>query len=495
MSASAELARRRGVRGSMIAWARTCGFEPKLHHRLLCAKLEGVARGEIRKLMFFLPPGSAKSTYCNLFVPWFMSRAPGKSVLGASHTTDLAERFSRRIRGLVQEHGATLGVALSDESQAAARWALTSGGEYMAAGVGTAILGFRADVLLIDDPIRSRDDSFSPTVRENIWEWFHSSARTRLRPGAAQILVMTRFHEDDLAARLLQRENDWDVVNLPAEAEQDDPLGRKVGEFLWDSDKNYPYGEVLREQKKSQLPSIWSALFQGRPAPEQGDYFKAEYFRPYTVLPPREQMHVYGASDFAVSDGRGDRTVHGVVGVSRADGNSRVNLYLLDMWFRQASTDVGVDAFLDLVKQWRPIGWASEKGQLANAIEPFLRQRQRERNVHVAMEMFPTKGDKTIRCQSIRGRLALDPMLVPEHASWWPEVRTELLHFPSGRWDDIPDVFGLIGQILDRMHAPRVPAEKPKPKVLSTDASLCTVTLSDLFEQADRRWKQSSRRI
>jgi hypothetical protein len=98
-AAAAELLRRREIRRSMVEWARACGFEPALHHRLLCTRLEGVARGEIRKLMFFLPPGSAKSTYCNLWVPWFMSRAPGKSVLGASHTTDLAERFSRRIRG------------------------------------------------------------------------------------------------------------------------------------------------------------------------------------------------------------------------------------------------------------------------------------------------------------------------------------------------------------------------------------------------------------
>jgi hypothetical protein len=231
-SAADELARRRRVRGSMVEWARLNNFEPAAHHLLLIDRLEKVARGEIRKLMFFLPPGSAKSTYCNLWVPWYMARSPGKSVLGASHTSDFAERFSRRIRGMVQEHGATLGTNLSEDTQAAARWALTNGSEYMAAGVGQAILGYRIDALLIDDPIRSRDDAFSPTVRENIWEWFHSSARTRLRPGASQILVMSRIHEDDLAARLLHVEDDWTVVHLPAEAERDDPLGRAPGTML-----------------------------------------------------------------------------------------------------------------------------------------------------------------------------------------------------------------------------------------------------------------------
>lgn len=171
------------------------------------------------------------------------------------------------------------------------------------------------------------------------------------------------------------------------------------------------------------------------------------------------------------------------------------NLTLLDLWRRQADTATGVEVFLDLCKQWKPIGWAAEKGQLANAIEPFLRQRQRERNIPVAMEMFPTKGDKTVRCQSIRGRLALSPLLVPTQAEWWPEVRAELLGFPSARWDDCADVLGLIGQILDRMYAPSVPTPKPPPKIFSMDPSICNVTLTDFFEQADRRHKRSAGRI
>jgi hypothetical protein len=109
--------------------------------------------------------------------------------------------------------------------------------------------------------------------------------------------------------------------------------------------------------------------------------------------------------------------------------------------------------------------------------------------------MFPTKGDKSVRCQSIRGRLALSGMLVPTQAEWWPEVRAEALSFPAARNDDFCDALGLIGQILDRMYAPSVPAPKPPPKVLSMDPSICNVTLTDLFEQADRRHKRSGSRI
>ena len=375
----------------MVEWARLNNFEPAAHHLLLIDRLEKVARGEIRKLLFVLPPGAGKTIYCNLFVPWYMAQAPDRSVLGASHTLDLATRFSRRIRGMVQTHGTTLGIALNDDTQAADHWSLSNSSAYTAAGVGTAILGVRVDALLIDDPIRSRDDAFSPTIRENIWEWFHSSARTRLRPGAAQILVMTRFHEDDLAARLLHSEDDWHVVHLPAEAQADDPLGRAPGTMLWDSDPQYPYGEVLRETKRTQLPSVWSALFQGFPAPESGDFFRAVWFKPMTVLPARDRLSIYGASDYAVSAGKGDFTVHIIVGLD-PDGT----LYLLDLYRAQSDTATSVDAFLDLVKIWKPIGFAQEAGQINSSIGPFMRERMKQRKIFVATETFPTKGDKSV---------------------------------------------------------------------------------------------------
>ena len=148
-----------------------------------------------------------------------------------------------------------------------------------------------------------------------------------------------------------------------------------------------------------------------------------------------------------------------------------------------------------MVKLWKPIGFAQEAGQINSSIGPFMRERMRQRKAFVATETFPTKGDKSVRAQEIRGRLAVSGMFVPQAADWWPDVRAELLSFPAARHDDCADALGLIGQILDRMSAPSVPAPKPKPKILSTDPALCSVTLSDLFEQADRRWKKSSQRI
>jgi hypothetical protein len=161
--AATELIRRRNVRRSLVEWCRHCSFEPALHHRLLIDRLEKLAQGKLSQLAVFMPPGSAKSTYASiLFPPWFMAGGP-QTVLAASHTTELAEKWGRRVRNLIAEHSATLGVRLSDDSHAAGRWALSQGGEYYAAGVGVGIAGFRADLIVIDDrsarartPIRRR---------------------------------------------------------------------------------------------------------------------------------------------------------------------------------------------------------------------------------------------------------------------------------------------------------------------------------------------------
>src|SRR6478609_4764246 len=185
-----ETAKRRSIRRSLTEWCRLCGFEPARHHRLLIEKLEAVACGDIKRLAVFMPPGSAKSTYASkLFPAWLLQRHPTANILAASHTTELAEKWGRWVRNIVKEHSSELGITPSDDSQAAGRWALKSGGEYYAAGVGTGIAGFRAKYGLIDDPVRSRQDADSELIRDRIWDWYINDFRTRLVPGAAEVLI------------------------------------------------------------------------------------------------------------------------------------------------------------------------------------------------------------------------------------------------------------------------------------------------------------------
>lgn len=462
--AARTLLERRSIRRNLTEYSRYRGFEPAEHHRLLIKELEAVARRETKRLAVFMPPGSAKSTYTSvIFPPWLMQFWQGTSVLAASHTTELAEKWGRRVRNAVNEDALVLGINVAPDNQAAGRWALTNGAEYYAAGVGTGIAGFRAGIGMIDDPIRSRQDADSELIRDRIWDWYINDFRTRLVPGAPEILIQTRWHEDDLAGRALQH-NDWKVISLPAEAEGNDPLGRQPGEFLW-ADGQYGYAEQLAELKKTTPARTWSALYQQRPAPEEGDYFKTEWLRPYDKAPARETMRIYGGSDYAVTADGGDYTVHAVVGL---DPEGRI--YLLDLWRKQAASDEWVESFCELVTRHKPMAWAEEQGQIKSGVGPFLERRMRERRAYTVREQFPTRGDKAVRAQSIRGRMALEGLYVPHNAPWYADFRSELLSFPAGKHDDQVDALGLVGQLLDKMISGPT-KQKPEPKADRTGYS------------------------
>ena len=199
-----------------------------------------------------------------------------------------------------------------------------------------------------------------------------------LKPGAKRILMNTRWHEEDVAGRVLEqierKEIKGRVISIPAIAEEKDPLGRKPGEFLWDDPTGYNYGSFLRARQRETSPMMWSALYQQRPAPEEGDYFKADWLKPYDTPPARETLRVYGGSDYAVTADGGDYTVHIVVGI---DPEGR--MYLLDRWRKQTASDEWIEAFCDLGEDWKPIGWAEEKGQISAGVGPALDRRQRER--------------------------------------------------------------------------------------------------------------------
>ena len=464
----------RKIKGGFTDWCLRCGYAPARHHRLLISELEKVATGETRNLAIFMPPGSAKSRYASvLFPPWLLASRPW-NILAASHTTELARRWGRQVRNLITEHSDVLRIGLADDSQAAERWSLTTGVEYSAAGVGTGIAGFRARLGLIDDPIRSRQDADSELIRDRIWDWYINDFRTRLVPGAAEILIQTRWHEDDLAGRALQHK-EWKVLSLPALAVANDALGRKLGEPLWDDD-GYGYGAQLRELATNTPARTWSALYQQTPSPDSGEYFKAEWLKPYDKPPARETLRVYGGSDYAVTANGGDWTVHAVVGLDPLG-----RMYLLDIWRQQAASDVWVEAFCDLVKFWKPMAWAEETGQINAGVGPFLEKLQRERQAYVMREQFPTRGDKAVRAQSIRGRMALEGLYVPVNAPWYPELRRELLSFPVGKHDDQADALGLVGQLLDRMIKGTAAVPENAPIVGITD-----MTMADAFKLAPK---------
>lgn len=436
------------------------GYQFAAHHKLLMSELKAVERGDTTRLMVFMPPGSAKSTYSSvLFPPWFMGRNPTMSVLGISNTTDLAERFSRKVRnivGLREFSNVFEGDGINPNSAAAGNWETLKGGEFFAAGVGAAITGRRADLGLIDDPIKTRQEADSERVRNTQWDWYVNDFLTRLKPGSRQILIQTRWHEDDLGGRILEREREkWKVIKLPMEAGADDPLGRQAGDRLW---PEWFTDEMVKTAKMD--VRAWNALYQQEPVPDDGDYFKRENFSEYDMYP--QGLHVYGASDFAVTDGGGDFTEHGIFGVDVSG-----NVYVLDWWRGQKSSDVWIETMCDLIRQWRPLCWFGEAGPIRRAIEPFLMRRMVDRMAHCRIEWLPSIADKEIRARSIQALSYVKGIFWPKHSDWRPEVEKQLLQFPTGKYDDAVDVFSLIGRGLEYI----APARKPRVRpVMETEA-------------------------
>jgi predicted phage terminase large subunit-like protein len=425
------------------------GFRPVLHQSFLIAHgLEPVERGECDRLMVLMPPGSAKSTYTSVvFPPWYLGRNPERSVIAASHTQDLTERFGRRARNLYASsaHYNVFGHTVAADSKAAAHWNTDCGGEYFAAGVGGAIAGHRADLGLIDDPVRSREDADSDRSRERAWEWYINDFLPRLKPGAAQILVMTRWHDDDLGGRILEMERDrWRVIKLPMIAGNNDLLGRAAGERLWP--EWYTAGMVEDARRDVR---VWNALYQQEPAGEDGDYFKRDWFHDTTELPLK--LSIYGASDYAVTEGGGDYTEHGIFGV-----DAWSNLYLLDWWRGQTASDVWIEAECDLIARYEPLCWFGESGAIRRAIEPFLLRRMEERRVFCRLEWLPSIHDKPTRCRPFQAMAANGKVFVPRLASWKADVLGQLLRFPAGAHDDSVDVCSLIGRGLAVIRAPEI---------------------------------------
>lgn len=448
-SASPEVLRELGglltasARADLNAFARhVTDHIPATHHRFMNARLMAVARGEIKRLMLLCPPGSAKSTYASLLFPaWYLGNNPTHNVIAASHTTSFAESWGRKVRNLFGSPDWPFHVKLASDSQAAGYWSTSQGGEYYAVGVGAAVTGRRGDCIICDDPLKGREDAESEVVREKLWDWWRADLHTRLKPTGAIVLIQTRWHADDLAGRILGTDYDgrsgridgqdgerWHVVSLPALAEANDPLGRTPGEALW---PNWYSKEYLLAERHLQGEYNWSSLYQQRPSPAKGGFFQRDWFQFYDIAPNVSSLRIYGASDYAVSAGRGDHTVHMIVGVDRDD-----NLYVLDLWRGQVDAAAAVDQWADMVSKWRPTRWYEDKASFEKTLAPFLDARQRELGIYCHREALACSQNKEQRAGAIAGRASQRKVFLPSRKPWVHDLLSELLVFPNGKWDD-----------------------------------------------------------
>ena len=440
-----------------------------IHHRLLIEKLEAVERGDIRRLMVFMPPGSAKSTYASVVFPvWFMGRRKRRNVIVATYASDLARKIGRRARSILRQpvFQEVFGVGLSADSSAADEWALTNENEFMGGGILSGITGNRADLIVIDDPIKGRQEADSETIRERTKAEYEDSIKTRLKPGGRIVLIQTRWHEDDLAGSLLPDDYDgesgailcrdgqvWEVLRIPAQADrQDDPLGRKPGEMLWSEWFTEDHWASFRAVART-----WSALFQQSPTPGEGTYFERGWFRRFRLGDEPRSLRKYLTSDHAPTDGAdSDPNVARVFGLTDTK-----DLYLLDGFNAVQKMDRTAERIIALIEKHKVFAWFPEDDNNYKSAAPFIQQQMRAKEVFCRIEpMSPHGADKAAKAQSFQGMAALGMVWIPEG----PEgdaIIDELIKFPAGKHDEEVDCCAIMGRAIAMAHPALVEPEKP----------------------------------
>jgi predicted phage terminase large subunit-like protein len=408
------------------------------HLSLIDEKLMAVAAGDIKRLMLCLPPRHGKSELVSRYFPaWYLGLFPDRRVILVSHEAYFAASWGRKARDVLMESSSIFGVRVNQRSSAADHWDIYGhAGGMDTAGAGGSITGKGANVLLIDDPVKSGERANSPFMRDKLWDWYRSTAYTRLEPQGAVILIMTRWHPDDLAGKLLKQMESggeaWEVVSLPAVAEDDDPLGRAPGQALWPERFSK---EELEEKKKAVSPFWWSAEYQQQPVPREGALFQRDWFEWITDYPRDVNLARYW--DPAATK-NGDYTAGALVG--EKDG-----IYYLVNMQRVQESPAGV---AQLIRQT-----AKCDRKLGN-VAIFMEQEPGSAGAHMidnyarnVLKGYPFKGNKAsgskiVRAHPVSSAAELGNIKLVT-GRWNTAFLDEAEVFPYGEYDDQIDALSM----------------------------------------------------
>lgn len=505
-SAAIELLKRSGARDSLSEFRKYMAptghpmfaNEPAAHHQLIIQHLERLERGEIQRLMILAPPNSAKSTYCSKQFPlWYLARRPIENVLCASNTQDLAETFNRERRNIVlsPQWQALAQTSISDDMQGVGHFGVQRGGSIRATGCSGAVVGFRSNINILDDPIKSQEEALSPGQLDKQWEWFHNEFRTRLDPVTGkELIISTRWAKRDIAGRLLETERGrWVVLRLPMLADSDDdPMGREYDAPLWSERFSTEFVELLKEK-----PLLWATQYQQTPLDESGTWVGAEHFIYTDRRPPDEGYTVIGV-DLALTVGKGDWTVF-VVGQLDADRN----LHIIHVDRRRVDSAASVDRLFELAHMFDPMEVVIDDDNASKVFKTAMHERMRssrEGHAPFALHVMPMRGkDKEIRATSIRA-MFLNGQIRILKGPWNATLVRELLEFPSGDHDDQVDALGLIGRRMPMLSAPskpHVPADAYEGKRIRVNEDgqyVLNAHLHEMFGDRERRLRVIRRR-
>lgn len=421
---------------------------PAKHHELVNDALQRVERGEIKRLMVFMPPGSAKSTYASVVFPsYYMGKHPNKNIICTSYASNLAKKFGRKVRSICKsdQFQRLWNASLNQDNKAADDWSIDNGSTYMSGGILSGITGNRADGLLIDDPVKGREDADSPVMREKTWEAYLNDLDTRIKPTGWQIIIQTRWHEDDLSGRILPETYDgesgwitsrqgekWYVICLQAQCERDDdPLGRSIGEWLW-TDWFTP--EFWIAKKRKQGERNWSALYQQRPKPSEGALVKRAWPRRYRTPPVAFSRIVLSCDTAYKPEQINDPSVIGVFGeIFRGE---MAGHYLLDVWRDRVEYPELKRALLRMYERWNPSAVLIED----KASGQSLIQECRASTRMPVIAIDPEGQNKIVRLVEVSPLIESGQLWLPEKSEWLMDYESEFFGFPLATHDDQVDM-------------------------------------------------------
>lgn len=513
-----EMAKRVLARRSLIQFTKRFypQYTPGWVHYDIARRLEQFMRDvedkKSPRLMLLVPPRHGKSELASIRFPaYVLGHHPEWEVINCGYNLDLPMKFSRKVREIVRDPGYKPlfeRSVLDPDSQSAEAWNTTAGGGFTAAGVGGGITGKGATILIIDDPIKNQEEADSIIIRDGLWDWYWSTAYSRLAPGGGVLVIQTWWHDDDLAGRLQQKmlqEEDSDkfvIIKYPALAEKweyrnketdlieryDAPLDathhdtRRQARAIGNTnpivlDDQYDLlrmpGEALHPERydekmmvsmrANQPPRIWSALYQQNPVPDEGVYFKQEYFRFEPVSPAAYQRNVFQAWDFAI----GEKQVNDyTVGVTLIQDENDF-LHLVEVIRFKGDSFTIVEEMLSAVERWgseptAPLSLGVEDSQIWKAIKPLFEKRCSERKLYPPFEVLKPLTDKLARARPLQGRMQQGRVYFPTNATWLPDVQKELLRFPAGAHDDIVDALAWAVHLCVGRN-PRVMPKKKEP--------------------------------
>lgn len=495
-AARQELAHRVLARRRLLAFTQKINprYLPGWVHEDICRRLERFSReveeGKSPRLMLLMPPRHGKSELASrMFPAWHLGRCPDHEFIACSYNVSLAMSFSRKVKEVINDpvYEAIFDTRLHPDFQAAEEWAIKGHrGGYVAAGVGGGITGKGAHILTIDDPIKNAEEAASADLREKLWEWYTSTAYTRLAPGGGVLIIQTWWHDDDLAGKLqnaMKADDEADafeVVKYPAIAEADEWLdtstdeiirvehdepaatrdddaatchmravgrahgrGLNVGHLRYLRAKGealHParYGLGRLHQIRKTLPTQWwSALYQQNPVPDEGVYFTKDMFR-RARLPRKDDCYVSVAFDFAISEKQQNDYTVGTVTLLDSDDM----LHFADrVRFKSADADFICKAIVNLCKKWHnpSIQLGVEDGQIYRALSAPLKREMARQRVYPSVQLLKPITDKQARARTLQGRMQQGLVSFSDEAEWYDQMRTEMLRFPSGVHDDQVD--------------------------------------------------------